>query len=127
MGSGNQQALRCGRGYGRSALAEDAFVDELDPDPANDTSWEKEWRVPGGLKFLPDDVAFVFLPEELHDKARAFFAKHRADNSGPAYLGPYLDPQWDRERIQEILTEPVGACVTSEPALSDPQAAESRA
>jgi len=61
------------------------FVDELDPDPAEDTSWEKEWRVPGGLKFQPDDVAFVFLPEELHDSARAFFAEHRANNTGPAY------------------------------------------
>lgn len=72
-------------------------------------------------------MAFVFLPEELHDSARAFFAEHRANNSGLAYLGRYLDPRWDRERIQEILTEPVSACVTSEPALSDPQAAESRA
>jgi hypothetical protein len=103
------------------------FVDELDPDPAEDTRWEKEWRVPGGLKFLPDDVAFVFLPEELHDNARAFFTEHSTNNSGPAYLGRYLDPRWDRERIQEILTEPVSACVTSKPALSDPQAAKSRA
>lgn len=80
------------------------FVDELDPDPAEDTSWEKEWRVPGGLEFQPDDVAFVFLPEQLHENARAFFAEHRANNSGPAYLGRYLDPRWDRERIEEVLT-----------------------
>jgi hypothetical protein len=81
------------------------FVDELDSDPAEDTSWEKEWRVPGGLRFQPDDVAFVFLPEELHDNARAFFGEHRANNTGPAYLGRYLDPRWDRARIQEVLTE----------------------
>lgn len=103
------------------------FVDELDPELTEDTSWEKEWRVPGGLKFLPDDVAFIFLPKELHDNARAFFAEHRANNSGPAYLGRYLDPRWDRERIQRTLTEPVDACVTPDPAPSDPRAAESRA
>lgn len=83
------------------------FVDELDSNPAEDTSWEKEWRVPGGLKFQPDDVVFVFLPEELHDNARAFFAEHRASNTGPAYLGRYLDPRWDRGHIQKLLTEPV--------------------
>jgi hypothetical protein len=84
------------------------FVDELDPDPAEDTSWENEWRVPGGLNFQPDDVAFVFLPDELHDNARAFFTEHRANNTGPAYLGRYLDPRWSRQRIQEVLSEPVG-------------------
>jgi hypothetical protein len=103
------------------------FVDELDPDPAEDTSWEKEWRVPGGLKFQPDDVAFVFLPEELHDNARAFFAEHRANNTGPAYLGRYLDPRWDRARIQKVLTEPVGAAAGSGQAASNTKAAENRA
>jgi hypothetical protein len=39
-----------------------------------------EWRVPGGLTFQPD-VAFVFLHEELHDNARAFFVEHRANNT----------------------------------------------
>jgi hypothetical protein len=102
------------------------FVDELDPDPRKDTSWEKEWRVPGGLMFQPDDVAFVFLPEQLHDNARAFFGEHRANDSGPAYLGRYVDPRWDRERIQEDLTEPVGARATSGPALPDPHAIENR-
>jgi len=85
------------------------FVDELDPDPTGDTSWEKEWRVPGGLRFRPDDVAFVFLPEELHDNARVFFAEHRTNNTGPAYLGRYLDPRWDRERVQKVLTGPVAS------------------
>ena len=35
--------------------------------------WEREWRVPGGLAFSPDDVAFLFIPEDLHAKARSFF------------------------------------------------------
>lgn len=96
---------------------ETPFIDELGPDPANDTSWENEWRVPGGLKFDPCDVAFLFLPEHLHNNARAFFAEHRVNNSGPAYLGRYLDPRWDRERIEAALTEPLGAWDTSELAL----------
>lgn len=78
------------------------FVDILDSDE-EDTRWEEEWRVPGGLRFQPADVAFVFLPEDLHDAARRFFADHQAANTGPAYLGLYLDPGWTRERIEAAL------------------------
>jgi hypothetical protein len=95
---------------------ETPFVDELALDPAEDTSWEKEWRVPGGLNFQPDDVAFVFLPEELHENARAFFTEHRANNTGPPYLARYLDARWDRKRIQHVLREPLAAQVASGPA-----------
>jgi hypothetical protein len=79
------------------------YVDMLDPD--NDTRWEQEWRVPGGLRFAPSDVAFVFLPEKLHDKARTFFSEHRDANTGPAYLGPYLDPRWSHQQIEHALDE----------------------
>lgn len=51
------------------------YVDVTGPD--NDPRWEREWRVPGGLRFAPGDVAFVFIPEKLHDKARTFFIEHR--------------------------------------------------
>jgi hypothetical protein len=78
------------------------FVDELDP--AADTSWEREWRVPGGLHFAPDDVAFVFLPEELHENARTFFLEHSLANTGPAYLGRYLDARWNRSDIEKALS-----------------------
>ncbi|MGH3005640.1 MAG: hypothetical protein ACRDOS_07035 [Gaiellaceae bacterium] len=86
---------------------ETPFIDELDPDPAKDTSWEREWRVPGGLSFQPHDVAFVFLPEDLQENARRFFAEHRDSNTGPAYLCRYLDPRWRRGRIEQILREPL--------------------
>jgi hypothetical protein len=81
------------------------FVDILDP--TRDMSWEKEWRVPGGLNFKPSDVAFVFLPEELHGRARDFFEEHRVANTGPAYFGVYLDPRWERDRIEEALWDRV--------------------
>jgi len=81
------------------------FVDVIDP--SRDMSWEKEWRVPGGLDFEPADVAFVFLPEEDHGRARQFFEEHAADNTGPAYLGIYLDPRWERDRIEEVLMDRV--------------------
>jgi hypothetical protein len=35
--------------------------------------WEREWRVPHGVTFQPDDVAFLFIPESLLGKARSFF------------------------------------------------------
>jgi hypothetical protein len=62
--------------------------------------WEREWRVPGGLAFGPDDVAFLFIPEEWHGAARSFFEGHLAENTGPAHLCPYVDPRWDTARIQ---------------------------
>jgi hypothetical protein len=83
------------------------FIDVLDPDPAKETSWEREWRVPGGLGFQPDDVPFVFLPGDLHENARAFFEEQRDSNTGPAYLCRYLDPRWGRDRIEQVLRDPV--------------------
>jgi hypothetical protein len=62
--------------------------------------WEREWRVPGGLAFDVEDVAFLFLPEEHHARARTFFEEVYRDNDGPAYLCPYIDPRWGMERIQ---------------------------
>jgi hypothetical protein len=62
--------------------------------------WEREWRVPGGLAFSVNEVAFLFIPQELHGAARSFFEEHLAAGSGPAYLCPYVDPRWDMPRIQ---------------------------
>ncbi len=70
-----------------------------------DWRWEREWRVPGGLRFSPDDVAFLFIPERFHADARRFFADHRAAHTGPAYLCPYIDVTWDRDRIRADMNE----------------------
>jgi hypothetical protein len=80
--------------------------------------WEREWRVPAGLAFGPDDVAFLFIPEALHAAARTFFEGHLADHSGPAYLCPYVDPNWDMPRIQAAF-----AAVASPPVSVAPEAA----
>jgi hypothetical protein len=65
--------------------------------------WEREWRVPGGLNFMPDDVAFLLLPEADHDKARQFFADVEIEGSGPSYFPAYIDPTWEMNRIQRAL------------------------
>jgi hypothetical protein len=62
--------------------------------------WEREWRVPGDMCFTPDQVAFLFIPGELHDAARAFF---QGQNLGPAFDCPFLDPLWPDVAIQEAL------------------------
>jgi hypothetical protein len=63
--------------------------------------WEREWRVPGDLKFEVADVTFLFIPECLHDNARAFFENVKRDGSGPIYECPFLDPLWTDDRIQQ--------------------------
>jgi len=65
--------------------------------------WEREWRHVGRLSFEPEDVAFLLIPEHLHEAARSFFEDVRSDNSGPVYLCPYVDPTWDRHRILRVI------------------------
>ena len=65
--------------------------------------------MPGGARFEPDDVAFIFLPEELHDNARSFFEEHRVNHTGPAYLCRYVDPRWSYARIARALSGPIPA------------------
>ncbi len=65
--------------------------------------WEREWRIPGDLLFKPEDVKFLFIPAELHEKARGFFANAEEEGIGPNYTCPYLDPTWGIEDIQEAL------------------------
>jgi len=66
--------------------------------------WEREWRVPGpdGLPFTPDDVAFLFIPEEEHTAAREFFASY-GNVTGPSFECPLIDPHWDEPAIQKAL------------------------
>ena len=67
--------------------------------------WEREWRHVGEFAFEPKDVAFLLIPEELHEAARGFFEECLHEHTGPSYLCPYVDPTWDRDRILEILRE----------------------
>lgn len=64
--------------------------------------WEREWRVVGDLAFAPEDVAFLFIPGEQHDDARAFLVDG-GRGAGPAYNCPLLDPLWTDEQLQEVL------------------------
>lgn len=65
--------------------------------------WEREWRVAGDFSFHPEDVAFLFMPEELHQQARDFFERIGWDNSGPVYDCPLLDPLWSEDQIRRAL------------------------
>jgi hypothetical protein len=81
--------------------------------------WEREWRVPGGVAFGPEDVAFLFIPEELHAGARSFFEDHFRDNTGPAYLCPYVDPTWDMARIQAAFSGVATTPIPTQVAATD--------
>jgi hypothetical protein len=65
--------------------------------------WEREWRLLGDLKFSKKDVAFLFLDETNHKRARAFFEDAELTNVGPNYDVPYLDARWDVARIEKEL------------------------
>ncbi|MCC2603019.1 abortive infection system antitoxin AbiGi family protein [Sphingopyxis yananensis] len=65
--------------------------------------WEREWRKLGDYGFNPDDVAFLILPEEYHENAKGFFEQAEADEIGPNYTCPFIDPLWDPEIISDIL------------------------
>ncbi len=65
--------------------------------------WEREWRVVGDVRFEPGEVAFLFLPEDDHTRARQFFLDAQVAHTGPDYLGPYIDPRWDIAQIQHAL------------------------
>ncbi len=67
--------------------------------------WEREWRVPGLLRFTEYDVAALFLPEELHPTARGFFEWAVKEKAGPGYFCPCLDPLWKAEQISEALAK----------------------
>lgn len=65
--------------------------------------WEREWRVRGSLSFSESDVAFLIIPEQLHQTARNFFQNAINENIGPGYFCPYIDPYWDWERVRSAL------------------------
>jgi hypothetical protein len=66
--------------------------------------WEREWRHVGNFTFAPTDAAFLLIPEELHEAAAGFFADAEAENTGPAYKCPFIDPKWDISRIRAALS-----------------------
>jgi hypothetical protein len=97
------------------------FIDFAKPHSTwEDWRWEREWRVPGGLSFTPEDVAFLFLPEGSHEDARQFFVGHQAASASPAYLCPYVNTRWPRDRIEESLNEVPSAPEPSPGARYDP-------
>ncbi len=57
--------------------------------------WEREWRIVGDLSFTPDDVEFLILPSDVHERARDFFADAESEQIGPNYDCPYYDPITD--------------------------------
>ncbi len=67
--------------------------------------WEREWRVIGNFSFTPDETAFLIIPEELHETAAGFFRDAERDNTGPAYLCPYIDSNWDKNRVKQALED----------------------
>jgi hypothetical protein len=65
--------------------------------------WEREWRKVGDYKFTTDEVEFLIIPEDLHKAARGFFESAKAENLGPCYDCPFIDPYWPLTKIKPLL------------------------
>lgn len=66
--------------------------------------WEREWRCIGDFYFEPKDVSFLIIPEDSHEAALHFFQDVEEENLGPAYFCPYIDPYWDLEKVNLVLS-----------------------
>jgi hypothetical protein len=66
--------------------------------------WEREWRTPGDVAFQTTDVAFLIIPEALHEDARDFFLNARREHLGPCYDCPYIDAHWPLARVAPLLS-----------------------
>lgn len=98
QGSGDPQAL---------IWALTPFIDApgLYGQSSYEFDWEREWRHLGPMSFSTEDVAFLLIPEEHHSAASEFFKDAQAENLGPAYFCPYVDPSWPRDTILNALNE----------------------
>lgn len=76
------------------------FIDETAPN--YHFEWEREWRIQGGLRFSPQDVAFLFLPEDEHARAKPFLTTGNS-GAGPAYSSAILDPLWTEAELLQAL------------------------
>ena len=52
-----------------------------------------------------DDVACLIIPEELHSAAVGFFETAKAENTGPAYEWPFIDPYWSRKKVEKAVKD----------------------
>jgi hypothetical protein len=65
--------------------------------------WEREWRAVGDFSFTPEDAAFLIIPENLHEAARAFFDDAEQANIGPNYKCKFIDPYWNDETVSSVM------------------------
>ena len=62
--------------------------------------WEREWRVPGGLRWELPEAAFLFAPEVQHVGFRSFFYSVERSIEGPFYRCPLVDATWPEDRLR---------------------------
>ncbi|SER96969.1 hypothetical protein SAMN04488000_11418 [Lentzea albida] len=63
--------------------------------------WEREWRVPGGLRFTLLDIRFLFAPEDEHERLRQKWPSW--NERGEPFSGAIIDTSWTIEDVQAEL------------------------
>lgn len=66
--------------------------------------WEREWRKLGDYHFSAEEISFIILPEERHNKARrVFLAQKKSTRHSHLHRIPIIDIGWGRKKIRSIL------------------------
>lgn len=69
-----------------------------------DWRWEREWRVRGDLTFQNDDVAILFVPGAQHEWVTEWWKQEMIEGWG-GYMPPTVDPNWPRERQEDVIRQ----------------------
>jgi hypothetical protein len=79
-------------------------ADHGDTTSPYDWRWEREWRIRGGLRFQPDDVAILFAPESKHAWLTEWWKQEAIEGWG-GYIPPLVGPRWPRERQEAVIRQ----------------------
>ena len=71
---------------------------------AYDWRWEREWRIRGGLRFQPDDVAILFAPESQHAWLADWWKQEVIEGWG-GYMPPLVATRWPREQQETVIRQ----------------------
>lgn len=65
--------------------------------------WEREWRFPADIPFMPENVNFMLLPASAHEDFATYRSRKHSEGVMSLYDCPLIDYRWPKERIRDSL------------------------